>query len=325
MAKPSLVIAALLLACESLAVAQPAPPEPNRPLLVNVFDRHGNAVRDLTKENFRVKVNGHRVAIAEADYSLAPRRIVVLLDMSGSMAGQNDTKWRVASGAVEDLLAQPPSNVPIALLTFSDRVRDVFDFSQSRASMSAWLKDTSKRQSNELIHGKTALYDAVVAGAKMLEPHHLGDALYVITDGGDCCSQVARTAVEKLLLASGTRLFVFLLDEPLMDKEQNGKDSALDLAHVSGGSVFGVAGRQNALSRSFVYDWYDNGERTRETIKHHTQALNLQANGFYTLHLEVPIQPKKRGKVSLEIVDSGGRRRKDVAVTYPTALLPQDN
>ena len=89
--------------------------------------------------------------------------------------------------------------------------------------------------------------------------------------------------------------------------------------------MFGVAGRQNAMSRTFMSDWYDNSERTRETIKHHTQALNLQANGFYALHLKVPIQLRKRGKVSLEIVDPGGRRRKDVAVTYPTALLPQDN
>ena len=322
-AKPSLVIAALLLACKSLAVAQPTPPEPTRSLLVNVLDRHGNAVRDLTKENFQVKVNGHRVAIEEADYSLAPRRIVVLLDMSGSMAGQNDTKWRVASGALEDLLAQPPSNVPIALLTFSERVRDVFDFSQSRATMTAWLKETSKRQSNELIHGKTALFDAVVAGAKMLEPHHPGDALYVITDGGDDSSHVSETAVRKILLASGIRLFVFLLDEPLMDPEQNGKDCAIDLAHVSGGSVFGVPGQPRGTS--FFHDWYDYGERMRETITHYTQGLNLQVNGFCTLHLEVPVPPKNTTKISLEIVDPSGRRRKDVAVTYPTALLPQDD
>jgi hypothetical protein len=243
--------------------------------------------------------------------------------MSGSMAGQNDTKWRVASGALEDLLTQPPSNVPIALLTFSDRVRDIFDFSQSRASMTAWLKDTSQRQSKELIHGKTALYDAVVAGAKMLEPHHLGDAIYLITDGGDSSSHVSWTSSEKLLLVSGIRLFMFLLDEPLMDREQNGKDFAIDLAHVSGGSVFGVPGHQRGTS--FLYDWYDYGERTRETIRRYTQALNLQVNGFYTLHLEIPIQLKKRGKVSLEIVDPSGRRRKDVAVTYPTALLPQSD
>ena len=67
----------------------------------------------------------------DATYSFAPRRIVVLLDMSASMAGEPDhTKWRIASEAVQDLLTEAPSEVSIALLTFSDQVHDVFDFSQ---------------------------------------------------------------------------------------------------------------------------------------------------------------------------------------------------
>jgi hypothetical protein len=80
----------LLLAYGFLAAAQTAPTQTTRSLLVNVLDGNGNAVRNLTKDSFRVKVNGHAAALLDAHYNLAPRRIVVLLDMSGSMAGETE-------------------------------------------------------------------------------------------------------------------------------------------------------------------------------------------------------------------------------------------
>ena len=94
------------------AFAQSAASIPARSILVNVLDRSGNAVRDLTNNNFRVKVNGRPAAISGASYSLAPRRIVVLLDMSGSMGGEKDgKKWQIAREAVQDF--------PIKSTTFS--------------------------------------------------------------------------------------------------------------------------------------------------------------------------------------------------------------
>jgi hypothetical protein len=48
-------------------------------------------------------------------------------------------------------------------------------------------------------------------------------------------------------------------------------------------------------------------------------------NGFYTLHLDAPIQPGKAGKVSLGIVDGRGIARKDVAFPYSKLLPSQPN
>jgi len=91
MAKVALRFAGLLLLTYgTFAAAQTAPNQSTRSLLVNVLDRNGNAVRDLTKDGFRAKVNGRATALVEASYSLAPRRIVALLDMSGSMAGETE-------------------------------------------------------------------------------------------------------------------------------------------------------------------------------------------------------------------------------------------
>ena len=115
--------------------------------MANVLDRNGRPLRELTKDNFQVKVNGRLVTHLEATYSVAPRRIVVLLDMSGSMGGDVDhNKWKIAIEAVQDLLVETPADVSLALVTFSDHVNDIFEFSQSRSSMARWLKEGATRR-----------------------------------------------------------------------------------------------------------------------------------------------------------------------------------
>ncbi len=322
MAKTSHALASiLLLACGLFTVAQSAPTQSTSTLLVNVLDRKGNAVRNLTKDNFRVKVNGHPAAVVAAGYGLAPRRIVVLLDMSGSMAGatEKNKKWQVAREAIEDLLTETPTDVRVALVTFSTQVHDVFDFSQNRSSIAAWLKEGSSQRSD--INGATAFYDAVVAATKLLRPARPGDAIYAITDGGDNHSHVSRTETRKLLLQSGTRLFLFLFAEPtpLELQSEAGPVGVLELAHETGGFVFGVAGERGLDLFDFNYDA---GEKTQDRIKRYTQALNVQVNGFYTLQLDVPAAARKLNTVSLEIVDSTGKVSKDVAWTYQRLFPP---
>jgi Mg-chelatase subunit ChlD len=325
MAKVALKFAGfLLLAYGFLAAAQTAPTLSTRSLLVNVLDQNGNAVRDLTKDSFRTKVNGRPATVVEARYSLAPRRIVVLLDMSGSMAGETEKnkKWQIAREALEDLIAETPADVKVALLTFSSQVHDVFDFSQSRSSMGAWLKDEPRRRPE--IKGTTALYDAVIAATKLLKPTRPGDAIYVITDGGDNSSHISEADTRKLLLQSGIRLFVFLFAEH--SPFGSGPYDVMQLARATGGFVFGVAGRAPGALSLPSWDFeYEYNERTRERISLYTQALNIQVNGFYTLQLETPLQPSKLRKVLLEIVDSKRQPRKDVAFTYSTLLPPQPN
>lgn len=322
----SALVGFLLSVCGILVSAQSAPPPSASSLLVNVLDRNGSAVRDLSKDNFRVRVNGRPVALFQASYSLAPRRIVVLLDMSASMAGEPDhKKWWIAREALEDLLAETPSDVSIALFTFSDHVHDVFDFSQNRASMAAWLKEGGSQKGNNRIRGRTAIFDAVLAAAKMLGSARPSDAIYAITDGGDNSSHILATDIRKLLLRSGVRLFVFLFAEQRWQGEtQPGTDSLIEIARATGGFVFGVSAHHSGVeflpSWSFAYD-YD--EPTREKIKVYTQALNIQVNGFYTLRFDSPAPLGKARKVSLDLVDDTGKPRKDVAFTYSTILPPQ--
>src|SRR2546421_7672124 len=107
---PRFLLSAALPLLLSCAFAETPASTQSRSILVNVLDRNGNAVRDLTKENFLVKINKQPAAVVDAGYSLAARRIVVLLDMSGSMGGTRGTeKWKIARETVEDLFAQTPA------------------------------------------------------------------------------------------------------------------------------------------------------------------------------------------------------------------------
>jgi Mg-chelatase subunit ChlD len=73
---------------------------------------------------------------SESNYSIAPRRIVVLLDTSGSMASETySAKWQIARQTLATLLSQSPPEVQIAMLTFSSQVNDVIDFSLGRTGV----------------------------------------------------------------------------------------------------------------------------------------------------------------------------------------------
>ena len=71
--------------CPGFAQQVPNSLKGKRSVVVNVLDGHGDAVRDLAKENFRLRLNGKPVEVFDARYSFAPRRIIILLDESGSM------------------------------------------------------------------------------------------------------------------------------------------------------------------------------------------------------------------------------------------------
>jgi Mg-chelatase subunit ChlD len=317
MAKTSHVLAYIFLLTYGIfTAAQTTPTQSTRSLIVNVLDRNGNAVRDLTKASFQVKVNGHPAAILEAEYSLAPRRIVVLLDTSGSMMGgtEQSKKWRIAREAVEEFLTETPADVQVALVTFSSKVHDVIELSFDRSSIAAWLKRGSSQPPH--IKGTTAFYDATLVAVKLLQPARQGDAIYAITDAGDNSSQTPPVNARRLLLQARVRLFLFLFSEP-NPFEQDRVDSVIQLARETGGFVFGVIGKRGL----HIFDFnYDDGESTRDRIKLYTRALNIQVNGFYTLQWDTPAPGKKLSKISLEVVDSKGKVNKDIAWTYQRVL-----
>jgi len=293
----------------------PSPP-PTSSAVVNVLNAHGNAIRNLSKENFRLRVNGKPVALVDARYTVAPRRIVVVLDLSGSMVEEKPT-WQIAHDAVEDLLVQTPTDVSIAMLTFANTVRDRFDFRQSRPAIAKWLSEGPGQRPKLKQPAKTALFDAILEALKLLDPIQPGDAIYAITDGGENASKASTGRTKIALRQSGVRLFAFLLDEAL-PADVTRRKSFLEMVDDSGGFVLGLAGRQKPDSASWDVEYvYDKDSRKRITA--YTEELNVQVNGFWMLEFVNP-SSNKDSKINLEVVGDTGKSMKDVWITYPRRI-----
>jgi von Willebrand factor type A domain len=310
--------------CPGFAQQVPDSSKAKRSIVVNVLDVHGNAVIDLAKENFRSRLNGKPVEVLDARYSIARRRIVILLDISGSMTG--GAKWRIAREAVDDLLTAAPIDAPMAMLTFASNIHDSFDFFNGRSVIANWLSKGPGQQPHLKVAARTALFDAILAALKFLGPAQSGDTVYVITDGGDNASQATLVQTKEALLNSGVQLFAFLFDLPLpapdddpvtVTQEQEERVSFRNMVDDSGGSVFSIAGRRlNRASADYEYT-YD--EENRMKLNFYTKEFNVQVNGFWTLDIAEP-SSSKESRMSVEIVDHKGKTRKDVRVTYSRML-----
>ena len=76
----------------------------NRTIAVNVLSEDVHVVEGLSAKNFRGKVHGHPVEIVSVNRDSGPRRIVIVLDASGSMRDF----WRSETSAAEGLLEIHP-------------------------------------------------------------------------------------------------------------------------------------------------------------------------------------------------------------------------
>jgi hypothetical protein len=317
-AKFLLVSLLLTLATSCLAQAAPAT---TRSILVNVFDSTGRPVPGLSKESFRVSINGNPVPVVDAKFSVSPRRIVLLLDMSGSMTGErDDVKWRLVRQALQDFLDVTPPDVPIAFLPFALQVLEVSDFAAGRNGIERLLQQ-GPHDARKIKHGQTALWDAVLRGLKILDPYQRGDSLFVITDAGDNASKASAKNADEMLLRSGTRLFALLFNDFSQTEEGRwGQNSFKELVADTGAVSFEMTGREYP-GKPFWDSVYDYNAANLDKLKAYTRTLSLQIYGFWILDLAVPISNKQR-KINLEIVDETGKLSKDVWLTYTHALLP---
>lgn len=63
-----------------------------RTVIANVVDDRGITPADLTRENFKITYKGQTANPLNVAYTKGPRRVMVLLDVSGSMSSQGTGK-----------------------------------------------------------------------------------------------------------------------------------------------------------------------------------------------------------------------------------------
>ena len=209
-ARKSVLLGAVILSSVSSLPAQQAPCS-TRTLLVNVIDQEGKPAQ-VSADSFRAKYHGHSVDILSVTSVAASRRIVLLLDATGSM--QDGLKWEAEQLLARDIVQGPPDS-SFALMIFGSDIEDKIGFAQGPVALAKKLNDLpSELQAIPKGERKTALYDAILAALNELTPPREGDTIYVITDGEDNRSTNKPSQVEPRLLAVGVRPFAFLFEPP---------------------------------------------------------------------------------------------------------------
>ncbi len=294
---------------------------------INAVDQRGIPIEGLRSKNFKAKSHRHNLQVVSLTFADGPRRIVVLLDTSGSMSGaeMGGDEWEVARDEAREFITAASPEARLSLLTFSDKVEERSTLSVDRHRALEWLGSSASNRTS--VKGHTSLYEAILAGLKELDPPQPGDAIFAVTDGGENSSKARFEKVANLVRASGVRLFTFLLPE---DIPFEGRENLLEMVRESGGfevelypspipvgAPAAVDRRTEMLAHRVIYD-----DRVKSAIHASVYAFNRQITSFYLLTLNLPDNLTKPRDWSLELVDQRGHNRKDAILTYPGHLIP---
>jgi Ca-activated chloride channel homolog len=251
MATSKVWVAAVLLCCVvplgSQAPSQPVSSPPSAPpgptgeytisanvdlvlLDVSVRDSDGGFVSGLPKDAFTIVEDGRAQTITQFANQDIPVTMGLVVDNSGSMRPK---KPEVVTAALILLQASNPQD-EVFVVNFNDRVRrglpDIVPFSDDIKMLRAALAKTDPA-------GRTALYDAVLAGL-----HHLDmgrrdkKTLVVVSDGGDNIStHTFKETLDAVLQSRATIYTVGVYDEDDHDKNP---DVLRKLARMSGGVCY---------------------------------------------------------------------------------------
>lgn len=165
-----------------------------------VSDASGRYVTGLTRDDFRLVVDGQRQPIETFEAVNSSLSVVLVLDVSASMA----PKLREARAAALALLEALKPGDRAAVLTFASNVVGFTPLSTERAGARAALEEAR-------VSGETALYDATAAALRRLSSTTGRRAVVLFTDGEDNRS---RLSIEQVVeLARGSEASVFAVAE----------------------------------------------------------------------------------------------------------------
>ena len=201
-------------------------------LPVVVTDTQGRYISDLGRERFTVFDNGRRIPIEIFTNEDTPLTIGLIIDSSGSMRLK---MAEVVSASLAFARLSNPQDELFAI-RFNDDVQKVirdrqFLLAQDQAALTIALRSMRP-------DGRTALYDALVAGIDQLT---LGSrarkVLVVISDGGDNAS---RHAEQEMLdrVAMSNALVYTVVDPDVFTPGEGDRGVLKRLAKLSGGVAY---------------------------------------------------------------------------------------
>ncbi len=169
-----------------------------------VFD-----IKSLTATNFAATVGGTPAPILSADLASsqnAPLDVLLLMDVSGSMAGE---PMKQSKEAAKGLVQQLAPNDRVAVMSFADTVKLVQDYTIERGNVNSAIDGLAAK-------GNTALYDATAAAAFKSGTSGSGStrrAIILLSDGAQDGVKLKTTRDQALTAATSAGVPFFAIGE----------------------------------------------------------------------------------------------------------------
>jgi len=292
----------LLLACSPGVAGECSPPS----ILLNAFDSTFKIQQDLRAEDIRVEIDRKQAQILSLSLDTHPRRIVLMVDSSGSMeASPQKTGWGITLPAAAYAVDVLPASASPALVTFSDKLRlESSDF-ENRKLVGARVLHLAKRQPR----GPTSLFDSIDQVLVEFKELHFGDAIYVVTDGGDNKSKISLPKLEEELISRGVRVFVFLVvrARSRTEEEISGASQMDGFAESTGGDVVRISSAEIAGNE-------------RAQLDKLAPRIVGQVEGVYRLELDLS-EVGRAARVKVAFVDRD-RIRNTRNIAYSHQIVP---
>jgi Ca-activated chloride channel family protein len=169
-----------------------------------VTDGSGRFVPGLTKDDFVVYEDGVAQTITHFSNERVPVSLGVVLDTSGSMAGE---KFSDAQGALNRFLSD--------LLDPADEMF-LYRFSGNPQLVQDWTSDRQRlRRALGMIvpSGGTAMYDAIAESVPLAQAgKHRKKAIVIISDGNDTSSRTEVPELKQMIRASEVLVYAIGID-----------------------------------------------------------------------------------------------------------------
>jgi len=242
----------------------------------SILNEDGNPVNDLESDDFSVIEDNNTVEINSLDLVRdEPNHVVLVIDASGSMVGDNmDAAIDATAGFVQAL----ERDDRVAVVSFTRESVTEINFTDNREDARNAIENIQAIRNSD-----TCLYDAVYDAVQMLAPETAGrHAVIVLTDGvdetwnGGTCSVHTIDDVTGLANLSGTRTPIYTIGLTDRSDERN-----LERMSVLTGGRYRLASDRNFLEDAFdaLTDQFRN-----EYVLHYTSTSTA---GSYLLLLEV--------------------------------------
>jgi len=302
-----------------------------RTIPVMPIDARDNPLQDLQASSLLGKAHGQPVAVLSTTLNTQPRRIMVCVDMSGSMWGSG-AAWPVTQMMLEYFAQAGPTVGQIGMELFAEKVFDAVNISPNPSAMRMKVASLQRANLEETVPKrarKTALWDALWQAADQFTPQRPGDVIYVLTDGGENSSHHGEKELEDKLLSRGIRVFAFIPTVPFSSlgrtpEEPFGPEAMRDIVLSTGGNFVQLCPDPEApLCRGLVGrpDLWTKDKR-RLLLLTSARRLYMQMAVYYDTRIRLPLALKKTTEWEVMIVDDRGHKRKDVDLLYPHRLPP---